>query len=159
MTQSRRTTIGVSLLLAWLVAIAFVEVFQGRITPPGGFTWLDYGLMLCLPIGSFHASRYYPRNPLHFAYGAFGSLVFLVGYTSSGRFMLSLWDHSVLVITLGWCGFSVFMGLVCRFVASVRGLRKPPHGVCPGCGYNLTGNVSGVCSECGRPIGDEEAAL
>jgi hypothetical protein len=30
-----------------------------------------------------------------------------------------------------------------------------PHrvpGSCPICGYNLTGNVSGVCSECGKPI-------
>jgi hypothetical protein len=25
-------------------------------------------------------------------------------------------------------------------------------GLCSGCGYNLTGNVSGYCPECGRPI-------
>jgi len=25
--------------------------------------------------------------------------------------------------------------------------------LCKGCGYDLTGNVSGICSECGRPIG------
>jgi hypothetical protein len=24
------------------------------------------------------------------------------------------------------------------------------RGQCPGCGYDLTGNVSGVCPECGR---------
>ena len=30
-----------------------------------------------------------------------------------------------------------------------------PHGtVCLKCGYNLTGNVSGRCPECGRPIGN-----
>jgi rubrerythrin len=23
---------------------------------------------------------------------------------------------------------------------------------CPGCGYNLTGNLSGVCPECGAPF-------
>ncbi len=25
-------------------------------------------------------------------------------------------------------------------------------GHCRSCGYNLTGNVSGVCSECGEPV-------
>ena len=27
------------------------------------------------------------------------------------------------------------------------------HGLCPACGYDLTGNVSGVCPECGTPLG------
>jgi hypothetical protein len=30
--------------------------------------------------------------------------------------------------------------------------RRPPKGCCQGCGYNLRGNVSGVCPECGEPI-------
>jgi hypothetical protein len=29
--------------------------------------------------------------------------------------------------------------------------RRHPLGLCPRCGYNLTGNVSGVCPECGSP--------
>ena len=28
-------------------------------------------------------------------------------------------------------------------------VRRLLHGRCPSCGYNLTGNVSGVCPECG----------
>jgi hypothetical protein len=31
--------------------------------------------------------------------------------------------------------------------------RRQPPGHCRVCGYNLTGNVSGVCPECGVPIG------
>lgn len=31
-------------------------------------------------------------------------------------------------------------------------LHPIPAGCCPACGYNLTGNVSGVCPECGKPI-------
>jgi hypothetical protein len=31
--------------------------------------------------------------------------------------------------------------------------RKPPPGHCGSCGYNLTGNVSGKCPECGNEIG------
>ena len=34
--------------------------------------------------------------------------------------------------------------------------RLPPHGNCQNCGYNLTGNISGICSECGTPIGDAD---
>ena len=30
--------------------------------------------------------------------------------------------------------------------------RRPPKGHCQRCGYDLTGNVSGVCPECGEPI-------
>jgi hypothetical protein len=30
--------------------------------------------------------------------------------------------------------------------------REPSHPRCLACGYNLTGNVSGVCPECGRAI-------
>lgn len=30
--------------------------------------------------------------------------------------------------------------------------RRPPPGHCQACGYNLTGNTSGVCPECGEPI-------
>ena len=29
--------------------------------------------------------------------------------------------------------------------------RRRALGLCPGCGYDLTGNVSGVCPECGEP--------
>lgn len=38
------------------------------------------------------------------------------------------------------------IGLVC-----VRAPRPQP-GHCKSCGYNLTGNVSGKCSECGAPV-------
>jgi len=33
-----------------------------------------------------------------------------------------------------------------------RGSRRPPLGFCQNCGYNLTGNVSGICPECGTAI-------
>jgi hypothetical protein len=38
-------------------------------------------------------------------------------------------------------------------------LRRVPRGksLCPSCGYNLTGNTSGVCPECGTPVPKEPA--
>ncbi|HXE55277.1 MAG TPA: hypothetical protein VN541_19795 [Tepidisphaeraceae bacterium] len=34
----------------------------------------------------------------------------------------------------------------------VRRRRRRRLGLCPACGYDLTGNVSGVCPECGKPV-------
>jgi hypothetical protein len=59
--------------------------------------------------------------------------------------------------------FSVFPGVVFtkrkllpmyrRWVpAAHRRWRSCCKGCCKHCGYNLTGNVSGVCPECGQPI-------
>src|SRR5262249_30800367 len=33
-----------------------------------------------------------------------------------------------------------------------RDRGRPPSGHCPKCGYNLTGNESGFCSECGTAV-------
>lgn len=35
---------------------------------------------------------------------------------------------------------------------SRRGRRQARHGLCGRCGYNLTGNQSGVCPECGTSV-------
>ena len=39
---------------------------------------------------------------------------------------------------------------------ALRGIlrRQPRPGGCRNCGYNLTGNISGVCPECGTGVGD-----
>jgi hypothetical protein len=37
-------------------------------------------------------------------------------------------------------------------IAVRRYTRKPPPGFCQNCGYNLKGNVSGACPECGTDI-------
>jgi hypothetical protein len=58
-----------------------------------------------------------------------------------------------LVIPL-WFLLSVFLAVpVCRAGAYARRIvsaRRKSAGLCGACGYDLTGNVSGVCPECGR---------
>ena len=47
--------------------------------------------------------------------------------------------------------FSVYPTIV--FIRGpYRRYRRRKKGLCPICGYNLTGNVSGVCPECGKKI-------
>ncbi len=67
---------------------------------------------------------------------------------------------------LGWAILGVVF-LMC-FAAGAFGFalgrwwgRKPAHvpGICGRCGYNLTGNQSGRCSECGEPITQEQQKL
>lgn len=47
-----------------------------------------------------------------------------------------------------WVGSTwLLTGTLARRVRSLR----PDAGLCPACGYNLTGNASGTCPECGSP--------
>jgi len=50
-------------------------------------------------------------------------------------------DWSVIILTA--IAPVVYVSLLLRALARVR------RGICRGCGYNLTGNTSGVCPECG----------
>ena len=57
-----------------------------------------------------------------------------------------------------WLPFLVVAILtIIEWQREIRWLLAPPPlpGHCQRCGYDLTGNVSGVCSECGTPIPDE----
>lgn len=65
--------------------------------------------------------------------GAPGRAVLLLGYGTS--LLLAVWPSLALV----------------RGVRRWR--RRRRKGFCVKCGYNLTGNVSGICPECGLPCG------
>jgi uncharacterized membrane protein len=54
-----------------------------------------------------------------------------------------------------WVATAVASSGGCYGVSCLR--RDRPAHLCAGCGYNLTGNVSGICPECGRIIHPEPA--
>lgn len=88
-------------------------------------------------------------------------LVFLLlGAIASGAGYLFILNYlgdgghpPVKAMTLWWftiCGVPVIMvlsGLCGAFIQVGRRATTPGH--CP-CGYDMTGNVSGTCPECGR---------
>ena len=57
-------------------------------------------------------------------------------------------------VGVAWCFGSCYAlpvtGLVGLFF--LLGAKQPVKGHCTNCDYNLTGNTSGICPECGTPI-------
>ncbi len=55
-----------------------------------------------------------------------------------------------------WIPCVLFAGVLwyCNRPGALR-RRRQKRGLCVNCGYDLTGNVTGVCSECGATIGVE----
>ena len=51
------------------------------------------------------------------------------------------------VVALAFCVYGT--------IVFIRTLWRRRLGLCLGCGYDLCGNRSGICPECGRGIGDD----
>lgn len=68
----------------------------------------------------------------------------------SPRCELAGWPHDSLVLLPLWLPFSVLAALTC--LVWLRKADDRAFLMCVDCGYNLTGNVSGICPECGSPV-------
>lgn len=91
----------------------------------------------------------------------------LLGWTLSGLGIDAAFDVTVAASVIG--GPVVAIGLVLALVAFLVPLfligRRPSlkarffaANICRGCGYDLTGNASGICPECGTAIPRASAA-
>ena len=136
----------VGITLASLAA-SFVWVFGWTDSQCQYYVYLEHG-MLCgnpnvtLPGETVDLSWYgyfeVFRSPIYEPWTAFP------------RFDLSDWSFK--------CPIHLALVVLVPIVASpfaIRWLRRK-HGLCVRCGYNLTGNTSGICSECGEPTTRKE---
>ena len=66
---------------------------------------------------------------------------------------ITSWRPVDLPVHLKWIGSAALGGLVIAVAGLAVPVRKPGRRAnrCKRCGYNLTGNVSGACPECGTP--------
>ena len=147
-----RTRVGALILAVWLLGIVFVSLWSPRIRPPGGLTRVDHVLLCLLPVGSFVAAGYCRSKLLHLIYGVVGAQLFLGPYLDAVGLLQFPWPSSIRAFTLRWTALTIFMGFLCRSLVFLRPPPRVPEGACVTCGYDLTGNVSGVCPECGRKI-------
>lgn len=63
-------------------------------------------------------------------------------YFPTGLLVVALWSWA----TAAALAIAIFLS------DRLRRRRRRRQGCCLNCGYNLTGNVSGVCPECGEQI-------
>lgn len=147
----------VTCLAAWFLLIHVVAgIFApglSRISYPQP---IDLLILELIPVGALQAAKFARTGVVFTTYGALASTVFWLHYLFEGQ-TATIAEGPVLrnmIITA--CLVTIVLAAACRFVASHRGLWEelfcPPPGHCQSCGYNLTGNVSGMCPECGEAL-------
>jgi hypothetical protein len=152
---------GVGLLAGYLAA-TWIAMFllEPGLTPPG-FTRLGASGVLVAVFGAFHAAASLPRPGIFFPFGCLAAILLLPSFLDDHRvgYSLSSGHTTVAQYTMDWIAFALASGLAAWVAAQfrlqigrrheIRRLRGPR---CQHCHYDLTGNVSGVCPECGTTV-------
>ncbi len=85
----------------------------------------------------------------------------LTGWVIAGTLLNAAFDVAVVLgLTAGWQYVLGMVTIIAIFIAVLHyfgsrervKMRFYDHPVCRVCTYNLTGNLSGICPECGTPI-------
>src|SRR5437588_8146975 len=75
----------------------------------------------------------------------------------AGRLFATRGGSRVAPMPMRLIALNLFLGAACAFVGYILLAAKPKaSGLCANCGYDLTGNLSGVCPECGEQAGQNE---
>lgn len=154
--MSSRVKAWINMLVPVLAMPAFV---------PGLRHWPWYsGALLVVPIAMCVIAGSYPWKGATYrdrwAWGFVQSVVLLLLYLEGnvwGRLYTTTTDLGIA------CKAAIFLSVYsCAFMGVTQGVasfwlrrRRDKHEsslVCSSCGYNLTGNVSGICPECGTPV-------
>ncbi len=76
----------------------------------------------------------------------------LIGLVDSGFGFGGLSDNVILSIMTAICVVLAYIPSRMMFMALRWKTLEHDPGYCLKCNYNLTGNVSGICPECGSPV-------
>ena len=85
----------------------------------------------------------------------------LLGWILSGTMINAAFDGAVLLgLMHGWIPMAIVTASVAMFIVALHVVgrrdslkaRFSSNAICLGCGYDLTGNLSGRCPECGRTL-------
>ena len=147
----------IACLAAWFVLIHLAaDIFSpglSRISYPQP---IDLLILALIPVGALHAAKFASTGLVFTAYGGLASTVFWLYYLFEGRTSTMADDSVFLNMIITACFVTIVLAAACRLAASQRDrwerLFRPPPGHCQNCGYDLTGNVSGVCPECGTSV-------
>lgn len=108
------------------------------------------GLSICLINGGLHVQDDPLNRPLGFVMARVDVVKDVFGALLNVWFRLpTKGDDGTIYIPLG---LPVATLAVVSTMLIWRTRRRIPEGNCRQCGYDLTGNVSGVCSECGATV-------
>jgi predicted RNA-binding Zn-ribbon protein involved in translation (DUF1610 family) len=94
------------------------------------------------------------RNPVSRHLQAHAMLLLAVGSTALsflGPQGFRTWANLLEDDSPAW-GYLMIPISLALLIHTTRAARSPSYPACATCGYNLTGNISGVCPECGNPI-------
>jgi len=151
-------------LFASAILVCLLELTPSRLTPPGN-AWSrgDHLALVALLVGSFIAARFSRALVIHVVYGSSTATIFWLVLGPDRRDLLAIgagsitWSYYLWRYIIFVAGAGIVCGGIARITHAICDARRIESGHCKKCGYDLTGNVSGVCPECGTPIGVGDA--
>jgi hypothetical protein len=135
-------------------------LLEPGLTPPG-FTGRGAWAVVIAVSGAYHAATCFPGPGIFFPFGCLAAVLLLPAFLTDGRIGYSLGSGHTTVAryTAIWIAFTLGSGLAAWGAAHLRlcvarryEIRSQQGPRCVRCHYDLTGNVSGVCPECGLTI-------
>jgi len=129
----------IALLVPWMMTLRLSPLVKLTPTERLGFSIGPGALVGVIPPGSGTVS---PAN------GKFFWIPMVYRYPMASF---------VLVVLPLWIPPALAAAVTVWLFVSVRRKRTPVG--CGNCGYNLRGNISGICPECGNPVNSQTASM
>ncbi len=140
----------------WLIVVwALCTVFHPGLDRDPPVTPIDIVAVMLLPFISYRLAKNCNNGLWFLLFGCLGTLPIGMSLLDNWRNNAAYSTDSTLMAIVGrMCVPIIGMGLLCRAMPALRDYLtiEIPNPFCKHCGYNLTGNVSGICPECGKPV-------